>query len=373
MKMSLTRGMALAAGPLLLLAAGAGTAAAQPGSGTPPPPPGFEVQSASFVNAQTGFALGARHCSILPCKALLEKTVNGGKTWTAVHAPAVELQPHFTGTPATAVSSVRFATASDGWLFGPGLWATTNGGKTWARVKPPGAVYMLATSGGEAYAAVEPALGGPFQAHLYKSAVGSGTWSLIPKVAPAISLTAFGHSAWTGVAPDLWTTVNSGKTWSKLSFNCPAGYPSSSEVAASSVNNVAIACSNQGDPQPGFSYKEVLVSANGGRAFHAVRAFPPILGQVYGLAMAVGNRQVITMNSASGASFLYETRTGGNAWTNAVQKQGIDGGLGFADLGYASSTVGYVVHFMGIPQIAYSQGLMKTVNAGKSWTSVSIP
>jgi photosystem II stability/assembly factor-like uncharacterized protein len=54
-------------------------------------------------------------------------------------------------------------------------------------------------------------------------------------------LTAFGPSAWTGVPSALWTTANSGKTWKKLSFNCPAGVLSPSEVAASSPSDVAIA------------------------------------------------------------------------------------------------------------------------------------
>jgi photosystem II stability/assembly factor-like uncharacterized protein len=373
MKMSLGRAAALAAVPVLLLGIGAGSASAQPASGNPPPPKGFEAQSASFVSAQTGFVLGARDCSVLdgpvPCKALLEKTTSGGKHWAAVPAPAVNLTEHFSGTPASAVSSVRFATASDGWLFGPGLWATTDGGKRWQRVKLPGIVYMMATSGGEAYAAAEPPLGGPGEGHLYESAVGSGKWTLVPKVSPEITLTSFGHSAWTGVAPDLWRTTNSGKTWSRLSFKCPAGW-AGSEVAAASVNDVAIACSNQGYPQPGFSVKEVFVSANGGRTFHQVLTEPPVVGQVYGLAMAVSRPSVITINAASGASYLDSTFNGGKAWTKTVYR---DGGLGFADLQYASSTTGYVVHFMGIPQIAYTLGLMKTVNAGATWTNVPIP
>jgi hypothetical protein len=378
MRVSLGRVTALAAVPVLLLAVGAGSASAQPASGNPPPPAGFEVQSASFVSAQAGFVLGTRHCSVLsqpgqtrpPCKALLEKTTNGGKTWATVSAPAVDLTEHGANTPATAVSSVVFATVSDGWVFGPALWATTNGGKSWQRVKLPGVVYMMATAGGEAYAAAEPALAGPYQGHLYKSAVGSGKWSAVPKVAPVITLTAFGRSAWTGVAPDLWTTTNGGKTWSKLSFKCPADFPSGSEVAAASANDVAIACSNQGDPQPGFSYKEVLVSTNGGRTFHAVPAEPPVIGQVYGLALPVSRPRVITINAASGASYLDTTSNGGKSWTKTAY---FDGGLGFNDLAYVSSTTGYVVHFMGTPYIAYTDGLLKTGNAGATWTSVKIP
>lgn len=370
MKMSLGRALALAAVPALLLGVGAGSASAQPGSGTPPPPPGFETQSASFVSAQTGYVLGARNCSILPCRALLEKTTDGGKHFTAVNAPDVSLTEHGSATPASGVSSVQFATAGGGWLFGPALWATTNSGKTWKRVTLPGVVYMMATSGGEAYAAVEPANGGPDQAHLYESTVGSGKWTLVHRVAPGTTLTAFGHSAWTGVAPAIWTTTNAGKTWSKLSFACPGNYPSPSEVAAASAADVAIACSNQGDPQPGLSYKEVFVSSNGGRTFHKVPGYPPVAGEVYSLALPVFRPNAITINAASGASYFYQTVNTGKTWTKT---QYLDGGLGFNDLAYASSTVGYVVHFMGTPYIAYGLGLMKTANAGHTWTTVSIP
>ena len=263
-----------------------------------------------------------------------------------------------------------FANANDGWLSGPALWATTDGGKHWNTVKLPGVVYMMATSGGEAYAAVEPALQGPYQAHLYESAVGSGKWSKVSKVAPVITLTSFGRSAWTGVAPNIWTTTNSGKTWSKLSFACPRNYPAASEVAAASVKDVAIACSNQGDPLPGSSYKEVFTSSNGGRTFHAVAGYPPLPGEIFSLAMPVSRPSVITINAASGASFFYQTVNGGKTWT---KKEFFDGGLGFNDLAYVSSTTGYAVHFYGNPYIAYGKGLVKTVNAGHTWTSVSIP
>jgi photosystem II stability/assembly factor-like uncharacterized protein len=329
------------------------------------------VQSASFVSAQTGFVLGARHCSILPCRALLEKTINGGRTWTKVSTPAVELQPRFTGTPATAVSSVRFENTSDGWLFGPSLWATINGGKTWQRVtKVPNAVTHLAAAEGEVFAVTQPLTGGSNQARLYESAVGSGKWSLVRKVAPQITLTVFGHSVWTGLAPDLWTSANSGKTWTRLSFACPARYPAPSEVAAASAKDVAIACSDQGDPQPGLSYKKVFVSANGGKTFHAVAAQPGLAGQVDELAIPVNSPQAITVAAMSGASYFYRTVNGGKAW---ITQDYNDAGLGFNDLAYVSGTTGYVVHFEGTPYIAYGQGLMKTVNAGHSWTTVSIP
>src|ERR1035438_4554236 len=184
MKMSLSRVMALAAVPMLLLALGTGSASAQRAGGNPPPPKGFEADSASFVSARTGYVLGARGCSRLPCKARLKETVNGGRTWKSVPAPAVSLVPTYTPTPASAVSAVRFENARDGWLFAPALWATTDGGRTWRRMFLPGEVIALAVSDGVVFAVSEPVSGGLNQARLYRSKVGAAKWTLARGRAP---------------------------------------------------------------------------------------------------------------------------------------------------------------------------------------------
>jgi photosystem II stability/assembly factor-like uncharacterized protein len=369
MKFSLGRAMTLAALPVLLLAAGAGTALAQPASGSPPPPAGFEADSASFVSAQNGFVLGSRDCGRLPCWAMIEGTTNGAKTWAKVHAPAIKLDAPGVGpSPATSVSTIRFENSSDGWLFNPGLWQTTDGGAHWTRIKLPGNVVDVAASDGTAFAIAVPVDAGYYQAKLYESTAG-GAWTLVKGVWPALDLTVSGSSVWVGVAPDMSTSTNSGASWTKLSFRCPADYPAASAIAAASPADVAIACSNQGDPQPGFSYKEVFTSSNGGRSFH-VEGNPPIQGQVIQLAMPTGNPKIITMTAASGASYFFRSTNGGETWSKTVY---FDGGLYFRDLEYVSGTTGYVIHFSGGPVLAYSDGLMKTVNEGKNWTAVSIP
>jgi photosystem II stability/assembly factor-like uncharacterized protein len=359
---------------MLLIALGAGSASAQSASGSPPPPKGFEADSSSFVLAQAGFVLGARGCSELPCKALLQKTVNGGKTWTSVPAPAVSLVPIYTRSPASAVSSVQFENASDGWLFGPALWATTDGGRKWQRMSVPGEVIAVAASDGVAFAVSEPASGGLDQAKLYESQVGTTSWTLVHGIAPQNALTVFGHSVWAGVASgadgNLWTSTDSGKHWSTLPFRCPSGTISASAVAAASTADAAIGCSDQGFPQPGFSIKKVFTSSNGGRTFQRAAGSPPEAGQIGTLAMPTGRPQVITMLAASGATYLYQSVSGGKTWGGTVYS---DGGLDMRNLAYVSGTTGYAVRFNGGPVIAYSLGLLKTSNAGATWEAVPIP
>jgi hypothetical protein len=367
--MSFGRAIVLAGLPTLLLALATSSASAQPTGGNPLPPKGFEADSAGFVSAQTGFVLGARHCSTMPCKARLEKTADGGKSWAVVPTPAVSLVPPFTGSPLSAVSTVRFENASDGWLFAPGLWATTDGGQQWHQVSLPGEVVTLAASDGVVFAATEPVDGSLNAAKLYRSQVGSTKWTLVPGVAPANALTVFGHSVWAGLAPKLSASTDSGKHWSTLSFRCPATEPDASPVGAASTADVAMECADQGFPQPGSSVKKVYTSSNGGRTFHLVSK-PPEPGELGILAMPPGHPQVVTLTAASGATYLYRSVDSGKNWHTTTF---FDGGLTVRDVAYVSASTGYLVHFSGDPVIAYTQGLMKTVNAGASWKSVKIP
>jgi hypothetical protein len=223
------------------------------------------------------------------------------------------------------------------------------------------------------FAATEPINGGLLQSKLYESKVGTATWTRVPRVVPQNALTVLGHSVWAGVAsgvgPISWRSTDSGKHWTKLSFRCPHSHLSASPVAAASANDVAIACSDQGAPQPGMSYKDVFTSTNGGRTFHLM-GHPGLLGQVRMLAMPPGLPKLITMAADSGATFLYQSVNGGKGWTTTTFS---DGGLQVRDLAYVSATTGYAVHFNGGPVIAYTLGLMKTVHAGATWTNVTIP
>ena len=370
MPLHFRRAVTLAALPVLALTLGTGSAMARPASGGPPPPKGFEADSASFVSATTGYVLGARRCSQLPCPARLVKTVDGGATWKAVPVPAVQLVPTFSGSPASAVSTVRFENSRTGWLFGPGLWATTDAGQHWRRVSLGGPVVALAASHGRVFAATTTVDGSLNKARLHESTAGTGTWTLVSGVFPANAITVSGHSVWAGIAPKLWHSADGGRHWTKLSFRCPSPTVTASAVAAASPEQIALACTNDGFPQPGSSVKKVYRSANGGTSFRLASSQPPEPGQVRQLAMPPGHPGMITITAASGASYLYRTANGGKSWLTTTY---FDGGLDWRDLVFASATTGYLIHFSGGPVLANGLGLLKTVNAGRTWQSVTIP
>ncbi len=94
-----------------------------------PTPQGNDLSSTWFADANTGWVVGGA--------ATIEKTVNGGATWTPETDPAA---PQY-------LEDVAFADARNGWIVGDAgtILATTNGGASWtAQVSPtPGNLYGL--------------------------------------------------------------------------------------------------------------------------------------------------------------------------------------------------------------------------------------
>jgi hypothetical protein len=357
------RAAAIAAVPALLLGFGASSAmgvAAHPGAAASAGA-SFEPTSASFVSGRTGFVLGARGCGKLPCAVRLVRTTDGGRTWTAVHTPVVPLVAGYAVSPRFAVSTVRFADTRDGWLFGPGLWATHDGGQHWQRIYLPGAVSAVAASDGVAFASVSPYGGG--HSRLYQSRAGANRWTLVPGVMPAGALTLYGHAGWAGVPPGLWATTDL-RHWHKRSFSCPSPYTFSS-LAAGTPTRILLLCAGNG--AMGSMGKTIFASANGGRTFQKVGP-APLQGDGGTLAMPPGRPRLVTLATSSGASMLDRSVNGGWAWTRL---QFNDGGIGWRDMAYVTPTIGWIIHG-DTSDLIYNR-LMRTVNAGATWYNIAIP
>jgi hypothetical protein len=119
-----------------------------------PVPANFQPSSVTFVSTETGWVIGQAgtpgQCdNVNPdiCTSIA-RTDNAGQSWQGGPAPDT------TGPNGpTGVSGIRFLNQTDGWAFGPELWATDDGGTQWTKVDTHGAeVTDLEASGGRAYA-----------------------------------------------------------------------------------------------------------------------------------------------------------------------------------------------------------------------------
>jgi hypothetical protein len=120
-----------------------------------PVPRGFVAVSATSADAGLVYALGTAPCRAAPCTSVV-RSADGGRTWAGMPAPKAEMPGTSTrpGGPATpnTVFHLRFATPTDGWAFGGGLWQTHDGAATWQKMPIAGTVLDLATDGEHVWA-----------------------------------------------------------------------------------------------------------------------------------------------------------------------------------------------------------------------------
>jgi hypothetical protein len=89
-------------------------------------------QTTGYVMGQAGTSgkCGAQQNSDI-CTSIAV-THDSGQTWAGVPAPVTRAANGLTG-----VSGLRFLDGTNGWAYGPELWATHDGGTSWIQVKSP--------------------------------------------------------------------------------------------------------------------------------------------------------------------------------------------------------------------------------------------
>jgi hypothetical protein len=349
-----------------------------------PVPGGFEPGSVTFVLPSTGFVIGIdSSCAAGTCVALA-RTTDGGSSWVALSAPVASYVNHFgTTSSAPPVSEVRFADELDGWIYGPSLFATHDGGATWQQVNLGGSVISLETSGRYVDAVVSPCAGeqecsGPLQLEQALATGGPFTTVLTgPSVESAagtslhLSLHApVGFVNMSGVGgPNqafVYATQNLAEPTGWKVFPDPCAVSSGYFVVgfvAPDTTHLDTLCHGQG--AAGSVVKQVVRTENG-RSI-AVGTPPPAGDPEELAATATG---ALAVSAASGASWLYRSSDGGSSWTTAETYS--DGGIGFNDLGFTTSTEGVVIHGQPGPPTDFASQLLMTHDSGASWTSVAI-
>ncbi len=341
-------------------------------------PSGFLPGSVTFVSATTGFALGvAPSCPGGSCAALV-RTTDGGATWVGLTAPAAGYEAHG-ASPASglpAVDEVRFADPLDGWVFGPALFATHDGARTWQQVKTAGSVVSLETSGGYVDAVISPCpveteCAGPLR---LEQAPATGGGFATVRTGPSVMSSGISALDLTLHAPVGFALLGSGALfatenladpsgWNAFAGPCASAGLSLASMVAPNATTLYSLCSGNG--AAGSSTKSVVVTVNGKST---VAGSTPLGGDAEALAATASG--TLMVSAASGASFLYRSSDGGHTWSTVETYD--DGGEGFNDLGFTTSTQGVVVHGLPGPPAQEGTQLLMTHDAGASWQAVPI-
>jgi hypothetical protein len=340
-----------------------------------PVPRNFQPTSVTFIGIHTGWVIGQAgtpgHCATQYCTSMA-RTGDYGKTWAGVHAPV-------TGPAdgATGVSQVRFLNTSDGWAFGPQLFATHDGGQTWSQVATSGLrVTDLETVGDRAFALFASCTGtgaafaaGCTSYTLYSSPASSDDWTPVGSTTSgltgsAASLVLTGTRGYL-LAPDgmLYSgPVNGSAPWPQVkAIPCPVGtplgggQPTGALLAATGAANLVLVCASSSVPGAQQA-KHVFTSADGGIVWQNAAAAPDP-----GLATSVAA-------TASGTDVLATTRgidvllAGSTAWQAAtLNGPAPDGGFGYA--GMTTDTQG-----VALPADPRAGTVWFTFDGGKTWT-----
>ncbi|HEX9355927.1 MAG TPA: hypothetical protein VF933_19155, partial [Streptosporangiaceae bacterium] len=368
--------------------------ASAPPAGLPAAPPNFQPTSVTFVGPQTGFVIGQAgtpgQCGP-PDKYIctsIAGTGDYGGTWHGVRAPV-------TGAPAgpAGVSQVRFFDTSDGWAFGPQLWATHDGGQSWTRIDTHGLrVTALETAGQRVFAVwAQCSGGGPdFAADctssaLYSASPGSDQWSAVPGAGTGYSLSGTANSSALVLTrtrgylltPDgtllsgpagsagAWQPVTSAGTGTAAPGPAPcqpgaaqaSGQPSGALLAATTSPGLVLVCTS---PATGATQaKEVYTSADNGLQWQKAGAAPAA-----GTATSVAGTPAGTIVLAT-TTGLERSADGGVTWTAA---QGALPPGGFSYVGMTGAGQG-----VAVPADTARHAVWLTFDGGRHWRESPIP
>ena len=323
----------------------------------------------TFVSLDMGWVLGSAPCGTTTCVVVL-KTLDAGRTWASINPPPTPFALDQVDDR-SSVDSIRFADASNGWAFDPGLWVTHDGGAHWAQLSLPskasaGYVDDVEAARGTVHATV---LGGDNgDTTIETSSVSNDSWRATSvSVVSGAGPVPFGTVVLSGTAGwmvQVDRTVIGGARfergeWAAWQPPCEAG-GGGLYLAASTASNVAAVCT---DGQWGNFPQRVVVSfsSNAGTNFGLAPTQPAIV-DAFGAASPMPGEVVIATYGANGNVEFIATYNGGATWEKVF------GTVSYqleSDLGFTSSAQGVAVLSGGGGE------LLMTFDGGHSWAPVA--
>jgi photosystem II stability/assembly factor-like uncharacterized protein len=342
----------------------------------------IQVTGVHFVNASDGWAVGSRPCTNGPCPAVLERTTDGGQTWTQLAVPrgAIGAPDLNCANDARCVTDVGFAPdGRHGYLsatpIGSALYATSDGGRTWTSLTSRKQNGQLVVSANTAVCLVSPPTSGD---RLFVAPLGSSQWhDVTPWNFPAIDVTlaAAGSSMYAFVVGAqyawLYRSSDGGSSWSHISSqylqHTPKTYdlgPLASWTFAVAPDGAVVVARFIDGRTP-----TLRVSTDGGATF----------GPEHDLAVPSGVRPAAlsgTTLAAASATDLLETA---HAHGTAVYFVSSDGGAswlrtsqGPVQVGLPDTRWSFPAHDFGVRIADNGKGIDVTTDQGRTQTTRSV-
>jgi hypothetical protein len=372
-----------------------------PTTSAPPPavPANFEPSSVTFVSPNTGWVLGQAgtpgQCTGPDpniCTSLAV-TFNGGEAWQGMPAPVA-------GPPngAYGVSQVRSLNGTDGWVFGPQLYATHDGGLKWKEINTDGMrVTDLETVNGRAFAVWARCTGNTaeFAANctrfwLYSTPANTNQWAPVPGagnltsrlepsagILPSSAQLALGLKVGYLLAPN--GSLYSGPTgsaggWQRVvpktgqSTGCGLpgqaqadGMPGGAMLATTGAGLVEMCVAEApGRPQA----KRLMYSGDGGRSWQPA-GYAPRAGLATSLSGSVTGQVVVATTVGIDVSGNVAGAGRGGLWWRRVTGTALSGG--FSYVGMTTSLQG-----IAIPVDQSLHVLLFTYNGGRYWRESAV-
>ena len=341
------------------------------------------VLSASFVSASAGWVL-ATPCAdqVQTCRTIvMRKTVDGGRTWSAVRAPdAPPADIYQGGPPANAVGTILFTSAWAGWAFGPALWQTSDGGLTWRKMTGPGgAVQDLAVAGDRVLVVTSRCGdgGSPCTFRVYSAPEGSDVWRAVPGASATLVRSAqlvvsgdvayvFAMTSEVGKPVLFAGPLDGSAPWRSRPDPCPRAW--SEALAAAPGGWLFLGCGLE--PGAGTQLKAAYLSDDGARSWRKL-ANPPIGGYVGGASISPGG----TIFLSGERMDVYISWDRGRSWHESPSLQNAAGlaGAGFPLVGLAvTDTTGFAFQEGTAQEGTVAPQIWLSRDGGHHWTSVTI-
>jgi len=338
-----------------------------------PVPAGTSATSVTFVSTQEAFVLGTAPCAHHPCSVIL-RTLDRGRSWVGLPAPLQGVSP----VGGSGLWGLRFADPQRGYAYGNGIWRTLDGASSWQRWSIPGRyVIDFAAVGDRRLIAVttpcSPNSGGcVHRLTLYDRPIAGGVWRAMAHVGRNVfndSISVHGRVVWVLLGRRLMVSTDGGRTFRVHPQPCAssvAGLPQPTSISDGGATTFLL-CTGQGFTSHTIKF---IYRTHGTSGHWTQVGQAPTPGDAGVLAAAGSGRLVIA--TASAASWLYRSTDGGRHWRTPLSYP--DGGEGWADLGFTSSSDGVVIHGPARTDggsANFPGRLLLTDDAGHTWRLIA--